>query len=161
MAKRPKAVNVSSNSEDWREAALSTFVLCIFSVDGVIAHSAEGMIQAIKLEETDSKRDMALRAHGYIAKTYGKFAKKKYIWWKGKQYPFNSPFHAALLERIIRARFIADGKAREALLATGNATITHNVGDTPKKVSMRRRAFCRLLMRIRTELRRTGTVHPG
>ena len=158
--RKPKEVNVTSASDDWRGAILSNFPLAIYSVDGERVFSAEGFIQGIKFRESYPRRAAAFRAHGFPAKNFGRLAKKKWVWWKGRRYAYASLAHSALVERGIRARFIADSRAREALLATLGETITHNVGDAPRKTSLRKRAFCRLLTRMRAELKKTGAINP-
>ncbi len=150
------AINIGSNGKS-RWAILSNFPAAPFEIDGVKCASTEGGIQAVKFKDPEMQRHVCTLV-GRAAKFKGKKANKRVrrtgkVWWQGQEMDFRSKEHFKLIERFLRAKFTQYGPARRALLATGNATLTHNLGhkESPH-TSLPAAVFIRMLYKIRREL---------
>ncbi|OHA46395.1 MAG: hypothetical protein A3A80_03480 [Candidatus Terrybacteria bacterium RIFCSPLOWO2_01_FULL_44_24] len=167
------ALNIGSQSEDWRARLLSNFAGTPFIIDDHHMASVEGFIQGIKYPEDHPNRARAFASDGYEAKRYGfkwslvKIQKTslagrsmlgkvqrqtKFVWWNGVAIPYGSAEHHALIERATREKFNQNPEATEALLATGTLTITHDLGrpESPH-TSLPAAIFCDILTKIRQE----------
>ncbi len=147
-------VNIGSESDDWRAVACSNFTHFVFFLDNQFFLSTEGFIQGIMWPEGHINRYMAFSCIGKEAKKFGKEAERKFVWWQGKEILFGSPEHHALIVRAMRAKFGQNQTAMEALLATGDDEITHDLGkpESPN-TSFPAKLFCETLMKIRSESR--------
>ena len=72
------------------------------------------------------------------------------VWWKGQAIPYGSPEHHQLIERAIRAKFEQNADAMEALLATKELVLTHDLGS-PDDSALPATVFCAILTQIREE----------
>ena len=64
-----------------------------------------------------------------------------------------------MIERAIRAKFIANEGARDALIRTGRAKLTHSASDA-QYTSLPAEVFCDILERVRTELQENRAINP-
>lgn len=135
-------------------SALSNFVPHPFEIDGVQYASMEGFLQSLKFASPDIQREVC-QLVGKQAKYKGKNKKwwrDQTLYWQGKAYQRSSPEYQELLDRAYDALATNVGFCR-ALLATGQATLTHSIGKTqPTHTILTRREFCSRLTKIRARL---------
>lgn len=136
-------------------SALSNFTPHLFDIDGVRCNSMEGFLQSLKFSSIDMQV--------YICSLVGRAAKfkgKKKKWWKtqtlywqGKEYKRDSEEYQQLLDRAFDALALNIG-FQNALLRTGDATLTHSIGKNDiTKTVLTSQEFLSRLNRIRTDLR--------
>ena len=136
------------------ESALSNFSPHEFTIDGVKCASIEGFLQSLKF------KDVAMQEH--VCSLVGKAAKfkgKKKKWWREQVLywrcvPINrhSEYYQDLLNRAFW-ELMKNASFKKALLATGNATLTHSiVKSNEKETVLTEREFCNRLTNMRTYL---------
>ena len=135
-------------------ANLSNFTPHPFTIDGIECASMEGFLQSLKFSNPEVQREVC-RLTGKAAKFKGK--KKKWwktqtLYWLGVEIPRHSKEYQELLDRAFAA-LAKNTSFQKALLATGNAVLTHSIGKTNSNETVLTRAeFCSRLMKIRAEL---------
>lgn len=136
-------------------SALSNFAPHPFTIDGVRCNSMEGFLQSLKFSSIDMQVYVCSLV-GEAAKFKGK--KKKWwrtqtLYWQGKAYKRDSEEYQQLLDRAFEALAVNIG-FQNALLRTGDATLTHSIGKNDiTKTVLTSQEFCSRLTRIREELR--------
>lgn len=136
-------------------ATLSNFTPHPFTLDGVPCNSMEGFLQSLKFKDPEMQKQVCLLT-GKAAKFKGK--KKKWwreqkLYWRGVEYAREGEAYQALLDRAFWALSQNKGFVK-ALLATGDATLTHSIGKTKKaETVLTRSEFCSRLTKIREALR--------
>lgn len=137
-------------------SALSNFAPHRFIFDGVECNSMEGWLQSLKSRNHDVQIERC-KLVGYAAKKSGSkinWQREQLLWWKGESYRRQGKEYQDLLDRAYEALSQNEG-FRKALLATGDAVLTHNIGRTNEKETVLTRSeFCGRLMRIRERLRK-------
>lgn len=135
-------------------SALSNFAPHPFVIDGVQCNSMEGFLQSLKFKDPEMQKQVCLLV-GKAAKFKGK--KKKWwrdqtLYWKGVAIYRNTDDYQCLLDRAFNA--LAENTSfQKALLATGDAVLTHSIGKTkPEETVLTRNEFCSRLMSIRNRL---------
>ena len=114
----------------------------------------EGLLQSFKFSNPEMQKEVC-KLVGKQAKFKGK--KKKWfktqtLYWQGKEFKRDSEEYQELLDRAFDA-LSTNESFKKALLATGNATLTHSIGKTQQSTTVLTRSeFCSRLTRIRTEL---------
>lgn len=158
------AMNIASGA-GWPAGKCSNFPASPFTIDGVWCASMEGFIQALKHPDPEMQAHICTLV-GRKAKFKGKKLNKKVkrsgcVWWQGREIKFRSKEHVDLIERALRCKFTQNDSARRALLATGDAVLTHNTGhrESPH-TSLPARDFIRMLYKIRTELQELERKNP-
>lgn len=137
-------------------SALSNFAPHPFKIDGVLCNSMEGFLQSLKFEQVHIQETVCLLI-GLEAKRRGRSRNKRWqglqtLWWKGKAYPRRSEEYQRLLDRAYKELASNPGFQR-ALLATGEATLTHSIGSRDEsKTVLTEREFCSRLTKLRKEL---------
>lgn len=132
-------------------SALSNFTPHPFVFDGVECASMEGLLQSFKFSNPDVQREVC-KLTGRNAKFKGK--KKKWwktqtLYWMGVEYKRDSEEYQKLLDRAFNA-LSKNQSFINALLATGNSSLTHSIGKTkPTETVLTRTEFCSRLMKIR------------
>ena len=134
--------------------ALSNFAPHPFIIDGVECASMEGFLQSLKFSNPDMQREVC-KLVGKAAKFKGK-PKKWYrtqtLYWQGKEYKRDSEEYQELLDRAYDALSQNTGFQR-ALLATGNATLTHSIGKNKQSETVLTvKEFISRLYKIRARL---------
>lgn len=135
-------------------SALSNFAPHPFIFDGVECNSMEGLLQSFKFSNPEMQKEVC-KLVGKQAKFKGK--KKKWfrtqiLYWQGKEYKRDSDEYQELLDRAFDA-LSTNESFKKALLATGNATLTHSIGKTKQSETVLTRSeFCSRLMLIRSRL---------
>jgi predicted NAD-dependent protein-ADP-ribosyltransferase YbiA (DUF1768 family) len=138
-------------------SALSNFAPHSFTFDGVECASMEGLLMAFKYSQIHQQ----IASCGYV----GLMAKKRArgrnkhwqrvqkLWWNGVEFDRHGPEYQALLDRAYDALAANDG-FRRALLASGDAVLTHSIGRRdPHDTVLTRREFCSRLTKLRVRLR--------
>lgn len=138
----------------WPSAALSNFAPHPFIIDGIQCNSMEGFLQSLKFSNPDMQIEVC-KLVGKAAKFKGK--KKKWwktqtLFWQGKEIKRDSQEYQQLLTRAFNA-LSENTSFQKALLATGTATLTHEIGKTKiTETVLTRQEFCGRLMAIRAKL---------
>ena len=136
-------------------ATLSNFAPHPFVIDGVECNSMEGFLQSLKFSNPDMQKEVC-KLGGKAAKFKGK--KKKWwltqtLWWQGVEIARSSQEYQDLLDRAFNALAQNNG-FRTALLATGNAVLTHSIGKNKiTETVLTRQEFCSRLTKIREGLK--------
>ena len=138
------------------QASLSNFAPHPFVFDGVECNSMEGLLQSFKFSNPDIQKEVC-KLVGKQAKFKGKkkkWFKTQILYWQGKEFKRDSEEYQELLDRAFEA-LSTNESFKKALLATGNATLTHSIGKTQQSTTVLTRSeFCSRLTRIRTKLQR-------
>jgi hypothetical protein len=138
-------------------AGLSNFQPRPFTFRTFPVASMEGLVQALKHKSPEMQLHV-MTLVGKAAKFKGK--KKKWfrtqtLWWQGQEIDRHGEEYQKLLDEAFEALFFGNESAARALLATGDAILTHSIGKSdPSKTVLTEREFCSRLMRIRSELQR-------
>ena len=114
-------------------ANLSNFTPHPFTIDGVECASMEGFLQSLKYSNVDMQEHVCTLV-GKQAKFKGKrknWYRKQTLYWQGVEYPRDSQAYQDLLDRAYNA-LTENTKFQRALLATGNANLTHSMGQKKK-----------------------------
>lgn len=125
-----------------------------FVVDGVECASMEGFLQSLKFQNPEMQKYVCTLV-GKTAKFKGKkkkWWKKQTLYWQGETIPRDSERYQELLDKAFNA-LAENSSFKRALLATQNATLTHNMGK--KKTSetvLTKNEFTSRLTAIRTRL---------
>ena len=137
-------------------SALSNFAPHPFEFDGVSCNSMEGLLQSFKFSNPEMQKEVC-KLVGKQAKFKGK--KKKWfktqtLYWLGVEYKRDSLEYQKLLDRAYEA-LAANKNFQKALIATGNATLTHSIGKSKiSETILTRGEFCSRLMKIRSRLQK-------
>lgn len=140
-------------------AGLSNFVPRPFVFRGIPANSMEGLLQGLKFKSPDMQRHV-MTLVGKAAKFKGK--KKRWwrdqtLFWQGQEIKRDSQEFQALLDEAFEVLFTQNQAARRALLATGNAVLSHSIGKhDPRQTVLTEQEFVSRLMRIRARLARSS-----
>lgn len=146
-------MDISSGS-GYPASSLSNFAPHEFIIDNIKCASMEGFLQSLKFQNPDMQK--------YVCSLVGKAAKfkgknKKWqktgnLYWQGKIIPRNSESYQELLDKAYNA-LAKNQSFKKALLATGNATLTHSIGKTKiSETILTKTEFVSRLTKIRTTL---------
>lgn len=121
------------SGKDYPSCALSNFAPHPFVFRGVKCNSMEGLLQSFKFSSPEMQKYVCTLV-GKAAKFKGK--KKKWyltqtLYWNGKAISRDSQEYQDMLDEAYEALFQNEG-FRNALKATGNATLTHSIGKIIK-----------------------------
>ncbi len=142
-------------------AALSNFAPHPFVFDGVECASMEGLLQSFKFEKHEIQKEVC-KLVGLKAKNRGRGRTKRWkqvqtLWWNSVAYPRKSKEYQTLLNRAYKA-LSYNKKFQKALLATGDAILTHTIGkNSENETILTQREFCRrlTLLRVIIKLRKS------
>jgi predicted NAD-dependent protein-ADP-ribosyltransferase YbiA (DUF1768 family) len=141
---------------DWPASALSNFAPHKFVIDGIPCNSMEGFLQSLKFKNPEMQKEVC-KLVGKAAKFKGKnknWQHTQKLWWQGKEIDRHGLEYQELLDRAYQALAQNEG-FRRALLATGNAVLTHSIGKKdPHKTILTQKEFCSRLMKIRDSLKK-------
>lgn len=135
---------------------LSNFSPHGFVVDGVECASMEGFLQSLKFQDPEMQKHVCTLV-GKAAKFKGK--KKKWwktqtLYWQGEAIPRDSERYQELLDKAFNA-LAENSSFKRALLATQNATLTHNMGKKkPSETVLTKNEFTSRLTAIRSRLQK-------
>ncbi len=142
----------------WPSNALSNFAPHPFVFDGVECASMEGLLQSLKFDKPHIQIEVC-KLVGREAKFRGKKRDKAWkrvqkLWWKGQEFNRRGAEYQELLDRAFQS-LSRNTKFQRALLATGNAVLTHSVGKSKKNDTILTEAeFCSRLTKIRMLLKK-------
>ena len=143
-----------SSGAGYPASSLSNFAPHEFIIDDVKCASMEGFLQSLKFQNPEMQK--------YVCSLIGKAAKfkgknKKWqktgnLYWQGETIKRDSERYQKLLDDAYDA--LAKNKSfKKALLATGNATLTHNMGKNKiSETVLTKQEFVSRLTKIRTAL---------
>ena len=149
-----EALDIGSG-KDYPSNALSNFAPHPFVIDGVECNSMEGFLQSLKFKEPEMQKEVC-KLVGKAAKFKGK--KKKWwqdqtLYWQGVSYKRESQEYQDLLDRAYN-ELSKNESFQRALLATGNAILTHTIGKRKEtETILTAREFCSRLTAIRQRLK--------
>jgi predicted NAD-dependent protein-ADP-ribosyltransferase YbiA (DUF1768 family) len=136
--------------------ALSNFARHPFRLRGLRVNSMEGLLQGLKCR-SPKMQTRVFTLDGAKAKKAGAkhdWKADQTLYWQGTPIDRHSDTYQALLNEAYRTMFDHNHNARRALLATGDAVLTHSIGEpNPHKSVLTTSELCDRLMRIRDELR--------
>lgn len=143
-------------------ASLSNFTPHPFLIDGVECTSMEGFLQSLKYSNPDMQKEICKLFGGHAKKKGSKknkhWKRNQTLYWLGNPIKRDSEEYQELLDRAFDALAENDG-FKKALLATGNATLTHSIGRTKENETVLTiREFCGRLTRIRARLQSETNV---
>ncbi|MCK9415837.1 hypothetical protein M0Q97_04185 [Candidatus Dojkabacteria bacterium] len=146
------------SGKEYPANALSNFAPHPFVFDGVQCNSMEGWIQSIKFKNFEIQKSICLLV-GKAAKFKGKpkkwFLTQK-LYWNGIEYDRSSKEYQELLDRAYDA-LSENTSFQKALLATGNSTLTHEIGKSKENETvLTKREFISRLYKIRDRLKKSG-----
>ena len=114
----------------------------------------EGFLQSLKFSNPEIQKEVCLLV-GKAAKFKGKNKKwwrTQTLYWQEKEIVRDSEEYQTLLDRAYEALAQNSG-FRQALIMTGNATLTHSIGKTKKSETvLTRQEFCSRLMNLRERI---------
>ena len=149
-----QTMGIGSNAE-YPSAALSNFSPHSFSIDGVSCASMEGFLQSLKFDDPERQRQICALVGG---KAKGKGRKRKWfldqtLYWLGKPMDRHGSEYQSLLDRAFNAMFESSEPFRNALKASGKATLTHSIGkDDAKATILTINEFIKRLVKLRSRL---------
>lgn len=136
-------------------SALSNFAGHAFVFRGLRAASMEGLLQSLKFKNPAMQAQVMMLI-GKAAKKRGaekNWRRDQTLFWQGQPIDRHSDEYQKLLDEAYEALFSQNEKARAALLATGNAALTHSIGKAkPQDTVLTRREFCSRLEKNRARL---------
>ena len=136
---------------------LSNFAPHPFIIDGVECSSMEGFLQALKFDKPHIQA-VVCQMVGLQAKRRGSKRNKHWkraqkLWWQGKEYDRHGAEYQQLLDRAYDALAQNPG-FRKALLATGDAVLTHSMGKSKESdTTLTEREFCSRLTKLRERIK--------
>ena len=135
--------------------ALSNFAARKFVFRGVECSSIEGVLQSFKFKNPEMQKYICTLV-GRIAKAKGRnknWYTTQTLWWNGQAIKRDSEEYQQLLDELFVTVFTTCESARNALLATGNAVLTHSIGKRKiNETVLTEQEFVSRLMSIRAEL---------
>ena len=150
-------MNVGSKN-GYPASALSNFSPHPFVFDGIQCSSMEGWLQSLKHSNPEMQKHICTLV-GYAAKKSSKhknWQRNQTLYWQGVEYDRQGDEYQKLLDRAYEA-MAANDSFRRALLASGDAVLTHSMGRTnSKETILTQSEFCGRLMRLRERMRERG-----
>ncbi len=136
-------------------SALSNFAGHRFTIDDVECYSMEGFLQSLKFKSVEMQASVC-KLIGKAAKSKGsskKWYRDQTLYWRGTAIKRNSDEYQTLLDRAYEAMFEQSKSFREALRASGTATLTHSMGKSKiNETVLTQREFCTRLIKLRDTL---------
>lgn len=136
---------------------LSNFSPHPFVIDGVECASMEGFLQSLKFDKVHIQIEVC-KLVGIVAKRRGQKRNKAWkrvqkLWWQGQEFDRSGEEFQKLLDRAFEA-LAQNTSFEKALLATGQAVLTHSVGKNKESETvLTEREFCSRLTKIRSRLK--------
>lgn len=145
-------------SRPWPSGALSNFAAHPFVFRGVECASMEGFLQSLKYRDPHEQRKVCALS-GHPAKLRGSLTRawqaSQTLWWDGQPFSRHGQAYQDLLDEAYQALFSQNPAARDALLATGDRTLTHSIGEKRACLTvLTEDEFCTRLVNIRRQLKR-------
>ncbi len=113
----------------------------------------EGFLQSLKFKNPLMQKEVC-KLVGIKAKTKGRNKKwqvKQVLWWAGQPVGRHTDDYQELLDVAYEA-LCENTKFRKALVATGDATLTHSIGKSDShKTILTKSEFCKRLIQLRNK----------
>lgn len=150
------SLTLEFTAEDLAALGMNTVQVTSLCSDGLfVVHcgSVEGFVQGLKARELQQQRQISQES-GKAAKTAGAKVVAEIdsgirrCYFAEFRFDYCSPEHRALIEYAIWCKFAQCEKSKQAMLWTGEARITHNMGRydaKPGKTSLPKQVFTRIL----------------
>ncbi|MFZ2992476.1 MAG: hypothetical protein WA061_02060 [Microgenomates group bacterium] len=136
-------------------SSLSNFAPHPFIIDGIPCNSMEGFLQSLKFKDVEMQKFVCTLV-GKQAKFKGKpkkWWKTQTLFWQGKEINRHSQDYQDLLDRAF-FELSKNSSFKNALLATGNSSLTHSMGKNDESHTvLTQREFCSRLLKIRNILK--------
>lgn len=135
-------------------SALSNLHHYEFTFRGVSCASIEGVLQAVKKQDPATQIEICKRS-GMFAKQSGgqSWRRKQTLWWQGKPMKRKSREYQDFLDELFAACYLHNEKARKALLASGDATLSHRIGKRKQEDTvLMQQEFISRLHKLRAQL---------
>lgn len=135
---------------------LSNFADHPFALDGVQCAGMEGFLQSLKFPDPAEQARICALA-GAAANAAGQRQEWRHsqtLYWRGRSLAREDAAYQELLDRAFAALAAANEAFRAALLATGDAVLTHEVGKTDPRDTVLTRT--EMLSRLEDLRRRLG-----
>ena len=146
-------MDISSGS-GYPASSLSNFAPHEFIIDDIKCASMEGFLQSLKFQNPEMQKHVCSLV-GKAAKFKGKnkkWQKTGNLYWQGEVIKRDSERYQELLDKAYNA-LAKNQSFKKALLATGNATLTHSIGKTKiSETILTKTEFVSRLTKIRTTL---------
>lgn len=143
------------STEEGPAGVLSNFAAHAFEFRGRPIASMEGLLQSLKPRDPARQREIQ-GLSGSRAKNAGsgfRWCDEQTLFWDGEPLDRHGVGYQALLDEAYEALFAQNARAREALLATGDAMLDHAMGKhNAHETVLTIEEFCSRLERIRREL---------
>ena len=148
------------SGKEYPSNALSNFAPHPFVFDGVECNSMEGFLQSLKFKNPMMQEHVCTLV-GITAKRAGSmkmWKRTRTLWWKGVPYKRDEKEYQELLDRAYEA-MAKNEKFRNALVASGDATLTHSIGRIKESETiLTRQEFCSRLTKLRQKLKAESLV---
>jgi hypothetical protein len=142
-----------SRSENPIARALSNLPHRPFILDEVQCGALEGFLQSLKFQDLEEQVAVASLwgTDAYFTGQHGNtWQETGLLWWRGKKYPRTYKSYQKLLTRAYDACFEQSEDFVVALLESGNAILTHDMGKVnPLKTTLTPMEYCLQLYRLR------------
>lgn len=160
-------LNIRSDSDDPRAAILSNLAETPFTIGEYIFPSVESALQGIKFNDPKEQQEIfamdsksALRAGRKITLSIDE-SKLSYVYWQGKEIPYNSAEHRMLIAMFIKEKIRQNPQVQEALLATEGEFIYHDVGEEHPNTSLPEKLYIEILLAERQILKKLQEFNNG
>ena len=144
------------SGKGYPSSALSNFSPHPFELDGIKINSMEGLLQSLKFDKIHIQVEVC-KLVGKEAKARGRsrttaWQRVQKLWWQGVAMDRSGKEYQEFLKRAYKAMFEQSESFRKALMATGNAVLTHSIGRSKEaETVLTEREFCSLLMNLRMQ----------
>jgi predicted NAD-dependent protein-ADP-ribosyltransferase YbiA (DUF1768 family) len=157
-------LNIRSDSSNPIGKILSNLADTPFEVEGIIFPSVESALQGIKFKDPKKQQEV-FKMDGKSALLEGRKVTlsikddiTEYVYWKGKEIKYNSNEHRMLVAMFIREKIRQNKKVQEALLATEENFIFHDVGQENPNTSLPEKLYIEILLAERKILKKLETI---
>jgi len=149
-----KTLNIHSRGA-WPASAVSNFASHTFEFRGIQFRCMEALLQALKFQDVD-EQESVFGMNARKAKQAGRrsdWQTTQTLWWQGQAMARLSQEYQDLLDEAYQTLYAQSVDFREALMATGDAELTHRIGkDDPRETVLTRDEFVGRLTRLRDSL---------
>lgn len=135
-------------------SSLSNFAGHSFILDEVECYSMEGFLQGLKFKSPEVQASVC-KLIGKMAKSRGReknWRRDQTLYWKGVPIKRDSVEYQTLIDKAYEAMFNQSESFRNALKASGTASLTHSMGKNKiNETVLTEREFCSRLNKLRNK----------
>ena len=158
------ALNIKSNSDDWRAAILSNLADTPVKIGRRTYPSVESILQGIKFSDK-KRREEVFQMRGIDSLKAGRVvtnsidaADKNYVYWDGRKIAYNSMEHRLLIAMFIHEKVRQNPDVQKALLETEGRFIYHDVGRENPTTSLPEKFYIQILLSQRKLLKKLLSI---